>query len=174
MKRINLLLICLFLVIYELNAQTIMEIPYTGTDVTVTISGSIYYPNIGPQYDDHIYGVVVLYIRDGGDGSILTGNVYEGTNYYKPDPDVLHFTSNSNVNSLFVYALDWPYPGMGTITGEYIVNVNGVDYTLTPSNVIYINLCWNNIYDIMEIPYSGTDVTVTISGSIYYPNGGPV
>lgn len=139
MKK-NLLSIISILFIYQLNAQ-ILEIPYSGANVTVTISGSIYYPNIGPTMDDHIYGVVVLYARNGGDGSISTGNIYEGTDYYKTNPDVLQFTSNSNTHSLYVYALDWQYGLGGTLTGQYNVNVNGVDYVLTPTNVVYLLPC---------------------------------
>jgi hypothetical protein len=141
MKKMLLSIISI-LFIYQLNAQ-IHKIPYSGTNVTVIISGSIYYPNGGPQWDDAIYGVVVLYIRNGGDGSITTGNIYEGTNYYKTNPDTLQFTSNSDVDSLYVFGLDWVKgAGVGeTLTGQYNVNVNGVDYVLTPDNVVYLLPC---------------------------------
>ena len=152
MKKEILLVIISILFICQSKGQ-ILEIPYSGTDVTVTISGSIYYDNGSPQTNDHIYGVSVLYVRNGGDGSISTGNIYEGTDYYKPNPDVLHFTSNIGTHSLYVYALDWE--NQGTLHGQYNVNVNGVDYTLTPSNVVYHKPCywtyWLGVDDLSRI-----------------------
>jgi hypothetical protein len=48
---------------------------------------------------------------------------------------------NPEENSLYVFALDWEEGWMGTLEGQYDVNVNGVDYNLTPSNIQYISPC---------------------------------
>lgn len=143
MKHLNLLI--LFVCLSGNIIAQIIEIPDPGQQVTIVVSGSIYYPDIGPSSDDPISGVVALFVTNGQDGSANTGHFFEGTNYYKPNPDTLIYTSNIGVNKIHLFALDFqrlapPQVG-GAIRGSYNVKVNGVDYVLDTSNVVYLIPC---------------------------------
>jgi|GEM_PF-4429440 len=135
------LVIATYLFIANSIMSQIIEVPYIGPQITVVTSGSIYYQNSEPANDDPIYGVVVLFVSNEQDGSADRAQILEGTNYYKLDPDTLVFTSNIDISSLHLFALDFEKKDNPPLMGSYNVEVNGVNYVLDTSNVVYLLPC---------------------------------
>jgi hypothetical protein len=120
-----------------LQAQRI-EIPYSGTAVTVVIDSTIFagWDAVNHHYDDdYPDGLFIEYITEEQDGSKGVTRVLEGTNYYKHTPDTITFTSNSDTHSLSVWSVA-PSPG-SVWQGQYNVKVNGVLHDVKPSHIVY-------------------------------------
>ncbi len=128
-----------FLITVNITYSQVLKIPYDNSSpVEIIVSGSIYYQDYTPSTDDPLCGVIVFYASNAEDGSSNEAKILKGTTYYKADPDTLRFTSNSNIDTLYVCALDLIKYDNISPQGEYLVKVNGVDYTLTTTNIIYL------------------------------------
>ncbi len=141
MERL-ILTILVSLLIPILGLGQIVEIPINGNHVNLSVSGSIYYPDMNVSLQDPIYGLVVMYVSDEQDGSASKSVILGGTHYYKRNPDQIQFTLNSATNRIHVFGLEMQRPTQpsrwGPITGQYNVTVNGVDYIIRPNNVVYL------------------------------------
>lgn len=137
----NKYLIILFYYLICLSSyySQVMKIPYASSAVNVIVSGSLYYQDTSPSTNDPIVGLVVYFVSNGEDGSSNEARILKGTTYYKSNPDTLTFIPNSNSDTLYVFALDYKklnstqYP----LLGQYFINVNGIEYILDSSNVMY-------------------------------------
>lgn len=138
MKKYLIILLFSLISLSSYYSQVI-KIPYSSSAVSVIVSGSLYYEDISPSTNDPIFGVVVSFVSNNEDGSSNEAKVLRGTTYYKSNPDTLTFIPNSNTDTIYAFALDYrklnsaQYP----LLGQYFINVNGVEYILDSSNVIY-------------------------------------
>lgn len=139
MKTFTLFLFLSVFFFSKIEAQ-ILEIPYSQQDVTVIVSSSIYNPDYSPVTNDPMLGLMVLYVSNGEDGSAWDGKLLKGTTYYKLNPDTLQFTSNSATNSLYIFALELQ-KSVNAYLGQYNVKVNGIDYVVDSSNIVYLLPC---------------------------------
>jgi hypothetical protein len=136
----NLFFLWLLLsVTMKLSYSQVIKIPYNNSSpVEIIVSGSIYYVDNSPSTNDPLCGVIVWYTSNSEDGSSSEAKILKGTTFYKTDPDTILFTSNSNVDTLYVCALDIIKYDNLSPQGEYLVKVNGVDYTVSTENIIYL------------------------------------
>jgi len=147
----------------------VQKIYYSGTNVTIEVSGSIYDNDNSPSLYDPLAGVLVWGVSNEQDGSATITQVLQGTHYYKSQPDVLNFTSNPGVNYIYVCAINDDQ--LSDPQGSYTVKVNGVDYTITIDNVIYLEDFYPS--KVKKIHYSGTNVSIEVSNSIYDNDNSP-
>ena len=83
----------------------VQKIFYSGTNVTIEVSGSIYGKDLSPSLDDPFSGVLVWGVSNEQDGSAGVAQILQGTHYYKSQPDVWSFTSNPAVDYVYVSAI---------------------------------------------------------------------
>ncbi len=135
-----------------ISYSQVVKIPYTSSPVTVIVSSSIFGPDYGPSASDPLFGLVVCFVSNGEDGSAGEARILRGTTHYKSNPDTLIFTSNSNADTLWVFALNTVRSEKPYYLGEYNVNVNGINYVVDTSNVIYF-MDINNLTSASEFNY---------------------
>ena len=138
MYKIFIKIILLLFFICSISYSQAKVIYYQGSEVEVTVSGSMYYQDANSSLDDPLAGIVIWYVSNGEDGSSCEAKVLKGTTYYKKYPDSFSFTSNSGTNSLYVFAIsDRKADPSIRFTGYYNVEVNGKTYKIDERNVIY-------------------------------------
>ena len=151
-------------ILFLKNYTEVKEIEYSGSNVSIEVSGSIYSPDVaGPNYVDPIR-LLILGVSNEQDGSALVSKTFEGTHKWNSNPESWEFTSNSGTNKIWVVGIT--LDENNNLEGSYNVIINGNNHTIETNNVIFLK----SYDEIKEIEYSGSNVPIEVSDYIYSPD----
>jgi hypothetical protein len=149
------------------NGPVVKAITYTSASVSVEVSGSIMVNSSPPSEEDPVAGVAVFATTNSQDGSAYEMRVLQGTTNWNATPDRWNFNSNSNTHTLYAFVVtDLRAP---EANGKYSLKVNGVQYSITTANVLYLT----ELSQVRRINYSGSNVIVEVSDSIMVNSSPP-